>query len=103
MTREKKAKIQKYWVQETVELLQDKKFALSTFKLDWQHAPPLAPKVVDTVDLRYGRLFLYAKTKFHANQLKMEIAYLKILTLQGCRRINKMKQELKYIQSLEIA
>lgn len=42
-----------------------------------------------------------AKTKFHAEQLKVEIAHLKILTSYSFYCINKMKLELKYIQGLE--
>ena len=70
---------------------------LRAFKLDWQYAPPLVLKVADTIGLRYRRLFLHVKTKFHANQLKVEITRLKMLILQKCRRINKIEQELKYI------
>ncbi len=74
-----------------VKFLQEEEFALRAFKLDCQCAPPLASEVVDAVDLRYRRLFLYAKTKFHIDQLKVEIACLKMLTSQGYRRINKME------------
>lgn len=95
--REEKAKIQKYWAQKTIELLLNEEFALHMFKLDWPHTPPLAPKVIDTIGLKYKKLFLYAKTKFHANQLKVEILHVKILTLQGCQYINKIKQKLKYV------
>lgn len=63
-----------------VELLWDKEFALREFKLDCQHAFSLALEVVDAVGLRYRRLSLRAKTKFYANQLKVEIAHFKILT-----------------------
>ena len=103
LARKEEAKIQKHRAQETVELLRDKEFAPRGFKLDRQRAPPLAPEVADAIGLRYGRLSLRAKTNFHADQLKVEIARLKMLTSQGCRRINEMEQELKYIQSLEVA
>ncbi len=82
--REKEANIQKHRTQEMVEVLRDEEFAPRRFKLDCQRAPPLAPKVVDAVGLKYGRLSLHAKTKFLADQLKMEIACLKMLTSQGC-------------------
>lgn len=77
-------------------------FVLCTFKLDCQRALPLAREVADSIGLRYGRLFLRAKSKFHANLLKIEIARLKMLTLQRYRYINKMKQKLKYIQSFKV-
>lgn len=86
-----------------VEFLQDKKFALCLFKLDWQCILLLAPKVINTISLRYKRLFLHGKTKVHVNQLKVKIAHLKRLTLQGCQHIQKIEQELKYIQSLKVA
>lgn len=72
-------------------------------KLDWQRAFLLAPKVTDVIGLRYRKLSLRAKTKFHDNQLKVEISHLKMLTSQGCLCINKIEQELKYIQRLEVA
>lgn len=86
-----------------MELLQDKEFAPYVFKLDWQHAILLTPKVADIIGLRYERLSLHTKTKFHTNLLKMEIVRLKMLTLQECQHINKTEQELKYIQSLKVA
>ncbi len=103
MAKEEEANIQKHWAQETIKLLRDEEFAPRGFKLDRQRAPPLALEVTDAVGFRYRRLSLRAKTKFHADQLKVEIARLKMLTSQGCWRINKMEQELKYILSLEIA
>lgn len=66
MARGEEAKIQKHRAQETVELLRDEEFAPRAFKLDWQRAPPLAPEVADAIGLRYERLSLRAKTKFHA-------------------------------------
>lgn len=90
-------------MQKTIEFLQNKEFVPYIFQLNWQHISLLAPKVANIIDLRYKRLFLYAKIKFHANQLKIKIVHLKILILQGCQCINKMKQELKYILSLKIA
>lgn len=85
-----------------VELLQDAKFLLHAFKLDQQRALPLAPKAADRIDLRYKSLSLQAKTKFHVDQLKIEIACLKMLTLQRYGRINEMEGELKYIQTLKV-
>lgn len=58
---------------------------------------------MDAVSLRYERLSLWAKTKFHVDQLKVEIARLKMLILQECHRINKMEEEFKYIQTLKVA
>ena len=86
-----------------MEFLRHVEFALRGFKLDCQRAPPIAPEVADAVGLRYGRLSFWAKTKFHAEQMKVEIACLKMLTSQSCRRINEMESELKYIKSLEEA
>lgn len=57
---------------------------------------------MNAISLKYERLFLHAKIKFYANQLKVKIAYLKILISQGCQHVNKIKQELKYIQNLKI-
>lgn len=88
---------------ETVELMRVVEFAPRGFKLDCQRAPPMAPEVADAFGLKYGRLSLRAKTKFHAEQVKVEIARLKMLTSHSCRRINAMESELKYIKSLEEA
>lgn len=88
---------------ETVELLRHVEFAPRQFKLDRQRAPLMAPEVVDAVGLKYGRLFFRAKTKFHAEQVKVEIARLKMLTSQSYCCINEIESELKYIKSLEKA
>ena len=103
MAREEKAKIPKHRAKQMVELLQDKEFAPREFKIDWQCALLLAPEIADAIGLRYERLFLHAKTKFYANWWKVEIARLKMLILQGYQRINKIEQELKYIQSFKVA
>ncbi len=95
--REEEANIQKHRAQETIKLLRNKEFAPHGFKLDRQRAPLLPPEVADVVGLRYEKLSLRAKTKFHTNQLKVEIAHLKMLTSQRCWRINEIEQELKYI------
>lgn len=86
-----------------MELLRHVEFAPRRFKLDRQRAPLMAPEVADAIGLRYGRLSFWTKTKFHAEQVKVEIARLKMLTSQSCRRINEMESELKYIKSLEEA
>lgn len=82
--KEEKTKIPKHQAQETIELLRDKKFALHAFKLNRQYTSPLVPKVADAIVMKYRRLFLRTKTKFHANQLKVEIGCLKSLILQRC-------------------
>lgn len=86
-----------------MELLWDEEFAPREFKLDRMLAPPVAPEVADAIGLRYGTISLRAKSKFYADQVKVEIARLKMLTSQGCRRMNEMEQELKYIKGLEVA
>lgn len=71
-------------MQKMIKLLEDKEFTLHAFKLDWQCTPLLAPKVINTINLRYKRLSLYVKTKFYTKQLKIKIIHPKILTLQSC-------------------
>ena len=41
-----------------VEILRESEFALREFRLDWQYIPCLAPKVADTIRVKYKRLFL---------------------------------------------
>ena len=62
-------------------LLQNIKFLLCTFKLGWQHTLLLALKFVDIISLSYKKISLWAKIKHYIDQLKIEIAYLNILTL----------------------
>lgn len=101
VVNEKEKAILKERVKEMVELLWGIEFPSQGFKLDCQHAPPMVAEVVDAIGQKYGKLSMRAKTKFHAEQLKVEIAYLKMLTSYSCRRINEIESELKYIQGLE--
>lgn len=48
-----------------MELIQVIEFASRKFKLDCQHIPLMASEVADAIGLKYGRLFLQVKTKFH--------------------------------------
>ncbi len=81
-----------------VELLQDAEFPPQAFKLDRQHPPLVAPDVADAIGLKYGRLSLRAKIIFHMEQVKVEIARLRMLTTHSCRRINELESELKYLK-----
>lgn len=51
--------------------------------------------------MRYSRLPLKAKTKFHINQVQVEICCLNILISQGCRRVNDLGAEINHIETLE--
>lgn len=57
------------------------KFPLHGFKLDRMHAPALDPDVADVVGLKYGRLSMHAKIKFHVDQIKVELKRLWLLVL----------------------
>lgn len=89
------------FARETTELLRHKNFAPRKFRLNTLRAPPLLTETADAIGLRYGRLHLRAKTKFHVNQMQVELSRLRILVQQGCRRIKAMESEIKYIESLE--
>lgn len=77
------------------------KFTLYRFKLDCWCACLMASKIADAIGLKYKKLFLQAKTKFYIKQIKINIAYLKILTFHNCYYINEIKSELKYTKSLK--
>lgn len=89
------------WAKKTIELLQDAKFPPRTFKLNRQRPSLTAPDIMNAIGLKFGRLFLQAKTIFHIEQVKVEIACLKMLTTYSCRRINELESELKYLKRLE--
>lgn len=84
-----------------VELLQDTKFPQRAFELDCQRPPPMTPDVVDVIGLKYGRLFLRAKTIFHMEPVKVEITYLRMLITHNYRHINELELELKYLKRQE--
>lgn len=65
-------------------------------------APALDPDVIDAVRLRYRRLFMRAKTKFHVDQIKVELERFRLLVLQACQYIHKTKVEIKYVEGLEV-
>lgn len=54
-------------------------FPLHGFKLDRMHALALDPNVTGAVGLRYGKLFIRAKTKFYVDQMKIELEQLWLL------------------------
>lgn len=81
-----------------VELLQDAKFPLRKFKLDRQCTPPVAADVPDPIGLKYRRLSLRTKRICHMEQVKAEIARLRMLITHSCRRINELDLELKYLK-----
>lgn len=89
------------FARETTELLCRKQFARRAFCLDMLRAPPLQPETADPIGLRYRRLLLRAKTKFHVDQMKVEVGRLCVLVQQRCRRIKEMESEIKYVESLE--
>ncbi len=55
------------FARKTTELLRHENFAPRKFRLDTLWAPPLLPETADAIGLRYGRLHLRAKTKFHVD------------------------------------
>lgn len=54
-------------------------FPLRRFKLDCMYAPVLDLDVADAVRLRYGKLFMHAKTKFYVDQMKVKLKRLWLL------------------------
>lgn len=89
--------ILKAWAKKMVELLWGTKFPLQGFKLDYKRTLLIVAEVVDTISLKYGRLSIWAKIKFHVEQLKVEITHLKMLTSQSCYYITEIELKLKYI------
>ncbi len=67
------------FARETTELLRHENFAPRKFRLDTLRAPPLLPETTNAIGLRYGRLHLRAKTKFHVDQMQIELSRLRIL------------------------
>lgn len=61
----------------------------------------MTPVIADAIGLKYGRLFFWAKTIFHAERIKVEIICFKILTTYYYRYIHEMESELKYITGLK--
>lgn len=97
-----KSEITKHYAWEVVDLLHHVEFLLRRFKLDHMRASALDPDVADKVGLRYGRLSMRAKTKFHVDQIKMELERLWLLVSQPCQCIHETKVEIKYVESLEV-
>ncbi len=64
---------------ETTKLLRHKNFAPQKFRLDILRAPPLLPETANAIGLQYGRLHLRAKTKFHIDQMQVELSRFRIL------------------------
>lgn len=102
VARAEETEITKQRARETVELLRVQEFAPCGFKLDCMRAPVLKPDVADAVGLRYGRLSMRAKIKFHIDQMTVELERLRLLVSQGCRRIHETEVEIKYVESLEV-
>ena len=84
-----------------MELLQDAEFLPRVFKLNRQCPPPVTPDVADAIGLKYQKFSLQAKIIFHMEQVKFEIACLKILTTHNCRCSNELELESKYFRRLE--
>ncbi len=61
----------------------------------------MVAEVADIIGQKYKRLSIPAKTKFHAEQVKVEIIHFKILTSHSCHCINEIELELEYIQDFE--
>lgn len=99
VSKEKELTAELAW--ETTKLLRGEEFAPRGFCLDTFRPPPLFSVTADAIGFRYGRLTLKAKTKFHVDQMKVEVARLRILVQQGCRRIKAIKSEMSYMESLE--
>ena len=97
-----KSEITKHRAREVVDLLHNVEFPPRGFKLDRMRAPALDPDVADAVGLRYGRLPMRAKTKFHVDQMKVELERLRLLVSQACRRIHETEIEIKYVEGLEV-
>lgn len=85
----------------TTELLRREEFAPRGFRLDTLRPPPILPVTAVAIGLRYGRIPLKAKTKFHADQIKVEVARIRVLVQQGFQRIKAMESEITYVESLE--
>lgn len=63
----------------------------------------MVTEVADVIGQKYRRLSMRAKIKYHAEQVKIEIGHLNMLTSHSRYYINEMELELKYIQDLEEA
>lgn len=64
--------------------------------------PPLKPEVADEIGIRYGRVPLKAKTKFHNDQMKVEIWRLGVLIANGWDWVSELEAEIKYVKRLEV-
>lgn len=87
--------------QETVTLTRGAEFPQTGFRLDMLRPLPLKPEVADKIGIRYGRVPMKAKTKFHIDQMKVEIQPLGILISQGCNQMSNLEREIKYMETLE--
>ncbi len=101
-TRVEESEITKHHAREVVDLLYHVEFLLCGFKLARIRAPALDPDVVEALGLRYRRLFMCVKTKFHVDQMKVELERLQLLVSQACRRIHETEVEIKYVEGLEV-
>ena len=102
IARVDESKITKYRAWEVVDLLYHVEFPLRKFKLDRISALALDSNVADVIGLRYGRLPIRAKTKFHMDQMKVKLERLRLLVSQAYRHIHKTKVEIKYIEGLKV-
>lgn len=71
---QKKDLIMKF-AQKTTEFLYYKQFASYAFYLNILYASSLQSKSANIIRLKYGQFFLWAKPKFHVNQIKVKICY----------------------------
>lgn len=88
--------------QKMVDSLHNVKFPLQGFKLNCLRAPVLQPDIADAVGLCYGRLFFHAKILFYINQMKMKLGRLRLFRFQVCGRIEDIKKNIKYVESLKV-
>lgn len=64
---------------ETVKIMRNAEYPPTGFRLDMLRPPPLKPEVADEIGIKYGRVPLKAKTKFHIDQMKVDIWRLGVL------------------------
>ena len=102
IARVDESKITKYCAWEVVDLLYHVEFPLHEFKLDRISALSLDSDVADVIGLRYRRLPMRAKTKFHMDQIKVKLECLRLLVFQAYQHIHKTKVEIKYIEGLKV-
>lgn len=64
-----------------VDYLYNTEFLLCRFKINCIHTLALKSDIVNTVGVRYRRLPIFAKTKFHIDQMNVKLEHLGLLAL----------------------